>query len=129
MCVDAAPADIVKRPGFKHAMETLDPRYTVPHPSSFSRTVIPKLKQTVDDFHMKRIEEVISKETSIAFSTDGLDCQDSERSAVYSFTLHFYKDDKLCSEVLFVRDLKPPVTGEVVRDFLTDCLHTINALD
>ena len=53
----------------------------------------------------------------------------SQHSAYYSFTQHFYKDNKLCSEVLFVRDLKPPVTGEVVRDFLTDCLHAIKALD
>ena len=30
--------------------------------------------------------------------------------------------------MLFVKDLQPPVTGEVVKEFLTQCLQDIKAL-
>ena len=91
ICVDGQPANIVKRPGFKNTLNILDPRYSIPTPENFSRSIIPKLKQTVDHFNMKRITVMKKKESSVAFSTDGLDCRDSERSSVYSFTLHLYE--------------------------------------
>ena len=41
ICHDAAPTNIVKRPGM---VQTIDSKYTLPHPSTFSHSVIPKLK-------------------------------------------------------------------------------------
>ena len=59
---------------------------------------------------------MLKSEHSMAFTTDGLDCHDSEKSAVYSFCIHYYQKNKLRSEVLFVKRLEAPVTGEVIKD-------------
>ena len=44
---------------------------------------------------------MLKSEHSMAFTTDGLDCHDSEKSAVYSFCIHYYQKNELRSEVLF----------------------------
>jgi hypothetical protein len=128
ICVDAAPADILLRPGFKHVVETLDPRYKIPHATTFSRTIIPKLANTVRQHQYKLIKNVLESENSIAFTTDGLDADDVERSALHDFSLYFYKNNKVCAESMFVRRLEPPVTGCVIYDFLKQCLADCNIL-
>jgi hypothetical protein len=71
---------------------------------------------------MKIIQNVIQNEDTIAFSTDGLDGNDVDKSAIYDFCIYFYNNNKVCSEALFVKSLTPPVTGEVIRDFLLQSL-------
>ena len=109
LCRDGQPTAMVGRPGFRHFVNSMDPRYTLPHPSTFARSIIPKLKETVTDFQRKRLSKTIKNESSMAFTVDGLDCRDSDRSAVYSFSVYFYEGDKLCSEVIAVRRLESPV--------------------
>jgi hypothetical protein len=128
ICVDATPTNIVKRPGFVNLMKTVDPRYKIPQPSTFSRSIIPKLKNTVDTHQMKKIKTVLDNETSIAFSTDGLDGNDVEKSAIYDFTVYFYERNKLCCETLYVKSLETPVTSLVVKAFLTECLKSTKIL-
>ena len=53
ICIDGIPTNVVARPGFQHLMNIMDPRYTLPHPSTFSRSVFPKMKNTVDNFLKK----------------------------------------------------------------------------
>ena len=48
LCLDGRPVNLVNGDGFKHLMETVDPRYTIPAPSTFQRTHIPKMKQAVE---------------------------------------------------------------------------------
>ena len=129
ICRDGCPTELVGRAGFKNVINTMDPRYTLPTPNTFSRSIIPKLKEDVDAFQMKKIESMLKNEVSMAFTTDGLDCHDVNKSAVYSFTIHYYEKDKLCSEVLFVRNLSAPVTGDVIKDFIKQCLTDIKVLD
>ena len=45
-CRDATPTNIANWPGFRHAIETIDPRYTLPNATTFSRSIIPKLKES-----------------------------------------------------------------------------------
>ena len=54
ICIDGIPTNVVARPGFQHLMNIMDPRYTLPHPSTFSRSVFPKMKNTVNDFLRKK---------------------------------------------------------------------------
>ena len=63
------------------------------------------------------------------FTVNGLNCKDSDRSAVYSFSVYFYEGDKLCSEVIAVRRLESPVTGDVVKQHILTCLKEIEAID
>ena len=129
LCRDAQPTNMVGRPGFRHMVSRMDPRYTLPHPTTFARSIIPKLKETVTDFQRKKLSETMKNESSIAFTLDGLDCRDSEKSAVYSFSIYFYEGEKLCSEVVAVRRLEPPVTGDVVKEHILTCLREIKAID
>ena len=50
ICDDGARTNIVKRPGMVHFVETSDPQYAMPHPSTFSRSIIPKLEVAVTTF-------------------------------------------------------------------------------
>ena len=129
LCRDGQPTAMVGRPGFRNFVNSMDPRYTLPHPTTFARSIIPKLKETVTDFQRKRLSKTIKNESSMAFTVDGLDCRDSDRSAVYSFSVYFYEGDKLCSEVIAVRRLESPVTGDVVKQHILTCLKEIEAID
>ena len=129
ICRDGVPTNIANRSGFRNAIETLDPRYTLPNATTFARSIIPKLKENVDSFQQKKIENMLKNELSMAFTTDGLDCQDTDKSAVYSFSIHYYEKNELRSEVLFVKRLEAPVTGEVIKDFINKCLTDIQVID
>ena len=122
ICADAIPTNIVDRPGFKNFINSVEPRYKLPHYTTFSRSVIPKLKNNVSAFQRAKIAKALKNEHSMSFSLDGLDCKDVDRSAVYSFTLYFYEEDNLCNETVIVDGLEPPVTGIAVKNFITDCL-------
>ena len=75
ICADAVPTNIINRPGFRHHINTMDPRYNLPHYTTFSRSVIPKLKSTVSAFQRKKIEKALKNESSMAF---------------FSFTYYFF---------------------------------------
>ena len=66
-----------------------NPRYTLPHPSTFTRSILPKLKNSVDSFMTKRLKKLMKLKdgSSVAFSIDGLDTNDVEKSAVYDFSV------------------------------------------
>ena len=128
ICTDGIPTNVVNRDGFKNLMNTVEPRYTIPHYNTFSRSIIPKLKDAVSSFQKQKINKALDNETSMGFSLDGLDCKDVERSAVWSFTLYFYDDDNLCSETVKTEALVPPINAIAVKDFVTTCLKNFNIL-
>ena len=39
ICRDGCPTELVGRPGFKNLINTMDPRYTLPTPNTFSRSL------------------------------------------------------------------------------------------
>ena len=45
VCVDSAPTNIVQRPGFVNLMKTLDPKYTLPYPSTIARSYFAKAEK------------------------------------------------------------------------------------
>ena len=108
ICVDATPTNTVKRVRMTHVLGTADPRYNFPHPSTFARSIIPKLKGAVSAFQQKMIQAMIEKKPSMAFTIDGLDCRDEDKSAVYSFTIYFHHGEKVVSEVITFKALAPP---------------------
>ena len=129
ICHDAVPTNIANRRGFRHMIKTMDPRYTLPSAKTFSRSIIPKLKGTVDSFLKEKVAEMKKDEISMAFTTDGLDCRDSEKSSVYSFTIYFFEKTELRSEVVMVKTLETPVTGLVIKEFIKQCLRDIGVID
>jgi hypothetical protein len=48
---------------------------------------------------------------------------------MYSFSIYFLQKNKLCSEVLCVKSLPSPVTGDVIKTYLTNCLSEYGFLD
>ena len=68
-------------------------------------------------------------ECSMAFSTDGLDGKDVDQSSIYDFTIYFYDKEEICTEVVYVKGLETPCTGEVIADFLLQCLTDIEVVD
>ena len=129
ICTDGAPTSIVERPGFKHMATKFDSRFKLPDPTTFAKSVIPKLKNDVHSFQLERIRNMLSSETSMAFSTDGLDGRDAEHSAIYDFCIYFYENTEICAEVIYVKGLESPCTGEVIANFLQTCLSDIEVLD
>ena len=129
ICNDAAPTNIVGRKGFKHVMQTMDPRFNVPSPTTFSRTILPKMKEVVSSFHLKKIAKMLEKEKSMAFSIDGLDSHDVGKSSMYSFSVYFYDKCELLSEVIAVKALESPVDAETIQTFLLQCLSEIGAIE
>ena len=71
---------------------------------------------------------MLTKENSMAFSIDGFDCHDVDRSSMYSFSIYFYDECELLSEVITVKGLESPVTSQTIVDFLIQCLSEIEVL-
>ena len=128
LCLDGQPVNTVARDGFTNMVKTLDPRYKVPAPNTFSRSLIPKAKKAVDCLMKKKMENVLKNESSIAFSSDGLDGHDADRSSIYDFSVYFFEKSELKCETLFLKKLETPVTAAVIKTFLTDCLKGIGLL-
>ena len=74
-----------------------DSRFQLPHRTTFSTSVIPKLKDSVHAFQMEKIRKMLKSESSMAFSTDGLDANDVDHSSIYDFSIYFY-DKKIQRE-------------------------------
>ena len=100
ICTDVTPTNVVNCEGFK---STVEPRYKVPDYSTFSRSVIPKLKNAVSSFQQDKINKALEKVKLMGLS---LDCKDVEQSAVLSFTIYFYDDDQFCCKTLSVEALR-----------------------
>ena len=122
LCLDGRPVNLVSGDGFKHLMETVDPRYTTPAPSTFQRTHIPKMKQAVEARLKEKLQNLKKNEISVAFCTDGLDAHDAQRSAIYDFSIYFLEGTTLQCETLYVKKLQSPITSLVIKTFLIECL-------
>ena len=87
VCADGIPTNIVNREGFKNVLSVAEPRYKIPHYTTFSRSIIPRLKNSLTSFQQNKIEKALRAESSMGFTFDGFDCRNADRSAVYSFSL------------------------------------------
>ena len=72
---------------------------------------------------------MITREASMAFSTDGLDGKDADSSSIYDFTVYYFEGTEIRAEILFVKSLPTPCTGRVIADFIITCLKDIGVLD
>ena len=128
ICRDGIPTNIVARAGFKNLASQFDSRYTLPNSTTFQRKIIPDLKNVVHAHQKEKIKIMLETESSMAFSTDGLDGNDTDQSSIYDFTIYFYDGDEICTEVVYVKGLESPCTGEVIAKFLLDCLTDIEVI-
>ena len=87
------------------------------------------MKNVVHHHQLKKIRMMMEMECSMAFSTDGLDGNDVDQSSIYDFTIYFYDKEEICTEVVYVKGLETPCTGEVIADFLLQCLTDIEVVD
>ena len=129
LCSDNQPTNTLLRPGFQNLVKTIDPRVTIPHPSTMTRSMMPKMKNTVDKTLKTELDESANEEKSVAFSSDGLDCHDAARSSLYDFSVYFLRNFKLSCETMFVKQIEAPVTGRVLRDFYYDCFKSCGFLN
>ncbi|XP_034248990.1 zinc finger BED domain-containing protein 1-like [Thrips palmi] len=60
----------VNEPGFRLLMYTAEPRYVVPHRTTFSRSIIPKLYQEEKEKQRKFIESILDFIESLTITTD-----------------------------------------------------------
>ena len=56
VCTDGVATNIVSREGFKNVMNSMEPRYKLPNYSTFSRSIIPKLKNAVTSFQKNKAQ-------------------------------------------------------------------------
>ena len=54
---------------------------------------------------------------------------DADSSAFYDFSVYFLDGTKLFCETLFVKTLESPVTGDALKQFLLECLRSLDLLD
>ena len=71
---------------------------------------------------------MLQKENSMAFSIDCLDCNDVNKSSMYSFSVYFFDDCELLSEVIAVKPLESPVDAETINEFILHCLTDIGVV-
>ena len=71
-----------------------------------TRSMMPKMKNTVDKTLKTELDESANEEKTVAFSSDGLDCHDAARSSLYDFSVYFLRNFKLCCETMFVKQIE-----------------------
>ena len=129
LAMDCTPNNAVLRPGFAHFTKVMDPRYTLPHPSTIKRSLMPKMKNVVGKHLTKKTSHIVREERSVAFSCDGLDAHDVERSSVYDFSIYCLQGKELVCETLFVKKIETPVNAIAVKSFLKECLLSAGFLN
>ena len=128
ICADGQPVSTVERKGFQNFVQKADPRFTIPHRTTFTRKIIPELNDVVHTDQINRLDRAIKRECSIACSTDGYEGKDANSSSVYDFCTYFYEETEICAEVIAVKRLEK-TDGETVAKFLKQCLTDIKVLD
>ncbi|KAK7934198.1 hypothetical protein WMY93_005094 [Mugilogobius chulae] len=113
------PIQSVEQDGFKDMVKTLDPRYSVPSRTYFSKTALPKLYESC--------RERLSRDVQNAsFYSTTSDLWSSRTSEPYlSLTIHFISDDwRLLSYCLQTSYFPEDHTGELIAQGLKDALSS-----
>ncbi|XP_014233155.1 zinc finger BED domain-containing protein 4-like [Trichogramma pretiosum] len=117
------PYFVVKEEGFQEMMKTFNPNYKIPHPTTFSRSIIPKMYNSIKGKLIVQMQNEVKKDyrRMIYLMTDGY----TTRSVIsfMSLTLHYVTDDfEQKSFVLAVRNMSQRHTGMNINTFLKDQL-------
>ncbi|KAL7881094.1 hypothetical protein SRHO_G00033480 [Serrasalmus rhombeus] len=67
IAADMRPFSVVENQGFRRLLHTLEPKYTIPSRTHFTRTVIPNLYEE----SKSKIVQILKDAASIAITTDG----------------------------------------------------------
>ena len=67
---DFQPFSFVEDRGFKELMEELEPRYEIPHRTTFSRSVIPRIYKEVKEQVKSKVVDLQQRKNKVALTTD-----------------------------------------------------------
>ena len=119
IAADMRPFSVVENQGFRRLLHTLEPKYTVPSRTHFTRTVIPNLYGE----SRNKVVKVLRDAECIAITTDGWTSRGTQ--SYITITAHaINKDWNMESVVLQTRPLYESHTGaniaEVLQTAVTD---------
>lgn len=119
IAADMRPFSVVENKGFRRLLHTLEPKYTIPSRTHFTRTVIPKLYEE----SKSKIVQILKDAVSIAITTDGWTSRSTQ--SYITITAHTVNSDwKMENVVLQTRPLFESHTGaniaEVLQTAVTD---------
>ncbi|KAL7880871.1 hypothetical protein SRHO_G00031250 [Serrasalmus rhombeus] len=119
IAADMRPFSVVENQGFRRLLHTLEPKYTIPSRTHFTRTVIPNLYEE----SKSKIVQILKDAASIAITTDGWTSRGTQ--SYITITAHTINSDwKMESVVLQTRPLFESHTGaniaEVLQTAVTD---------
>lgn len=119
IAADMRPFSVVENQGFRRLLHTLEPKYTIPSRTHFTRTVIPNLYEE----SKSKIVQILKDAASIAITTDGWTSRGTQ--SYITITAHTINNDwKMESVVLQTRPLFESHTGaniaEVLQTAVTD---------
>ncbi|KAL7829121.1 hypothetical protein SRHO_G00327550 [Serrasalmus rhombeus] len=119
IAADMRPFSVVENQGFRRLLHTLEPKYTIPPRTHFTRTVISNLYEESKN----KIVQILKDAASIAITTDGWTSRSTQ--SYITITAHTINSDwKMESVVLQTRPLFESHTGaniaEVLQTAVTD---------
>ncbi len=119
IAADMRPFSVVENLGFRRLLHTLEPRYTIPSRSHFTRTVVPTLYKEAK----VKVVQTLKEAESIAITTDGWTSRCTQ--GYITITAHIINSDwEMVNFVLQTRPLFESHTGaniaEVLQAAVTD---------
>ncbi|KAL7841202.1 hypothetical protein SRHO_G00248930 [Serrasalmus rhombeus] len=113
IAADMRPFSVVENQGFRRLLHTLEPKYTIPSRTHFTRTVIPNLYEE----SKSKIGQILKDAASIAIPTDGWTSRGTQ--SYITITAHTINSDwKMESVVLQTRPLFESHTGANIAGVL-----------
>lgn len=115
---DMLPISVVEGKGFKHLMNRLEPRYQVPHRSTFMGRVLPKLTADLSE----SVKAITASAETFALTTD---CWTSRANCAFAgVTFHTISSKwELVSVTLENQELSVQHTAENLAEALTNTLE------
>jgi hypothetical protein len=115
---DMRPFSVIENEGFKHLLNTLEPRYEIPSRTFMTRTIMPSIKDSV----IKRIKESLNTAESVSLTTDGWTSR-STQSYIAITTYFLDPNFEMKNYTLQARQLCESHTGENLAKVLEEAIE------
>ena len=115
---DVLPFNFVSHVGFVRLIHELEPRYTIPAPETFSRSLIPEMYTAVKN----KVQILVDKAHSVSITSD-VWTSTNNLNAFLSLTAHWIDEDwNRMFVVLSLRNLEDRHTGQLIATSLINML-------
>lgn len=128
LCKGLHAYDTVTEEGFKYLIWKLEPKYNIPHRTTFSRSIIPKLYEEVRSSQMQYLKKVVNTLESITITTDLWSSR--AKDPFISCTVQFIESSEDCFELVHLLiDCRPfphPHSAERICEAAYEMLEDIS---